>query len=166
MLSPRPFDVARPLVLALTAALILGVTAVAFGQPAAPATSETKATATATKKHASREAAEDKNEMNKHLQQMTKRLKLTDDQAAKVKSIMEAQRAQASELRAKYKGQPVTTESKAEMKKAREDLRADTEAKLSQVLTPDQMTEWKKLRAEHMKKEGKEEKEEAKEGQK
>jgi Spy/CpxP family protein refolding chaperone len=150
MSSPRPFDVVRPLALALSAALILGVTAVAFGQTAAPDTKATKTTSTVTKKHARKEAAEDRNEMSKHLQNMTKRLKLTDDQAAKVKSIMEAHEAQGSELRAKYKGQPVTAESKAEMKKEREALHADAEAQLGQVLTPEQMTEWKKMRAEHM----------------
>ena len=164
MLSPRPLDAVRPLVLALAAALVLGVPVVAVAQPAAPATTKTKATSAVTKKRVKGDAAEDQNEMNRHLQEMTKRLKLTEDQAAKVKSIMVAHETQAGELRAKYKGQPVTAESKAEMKKAHEDLHADTEAKLAQVLTPEQMTAWKKMRAEHLKKEGaKEEKEEANE---
>src|SRR2546427_7398365 len=102
MSFPRPFGVVRPLALALSAALIVGVTAAAFGQSAAPVTKATKTTSTVAKKHARKEAAEDRNEMSKHLQDMTKRLKLTPDQAAKVKSIMEAHEAQASELRAKY----------------------------------------------------------------
>ncbi len=124
------------------------------------------ATAAETKKHARSEAAEAKNEKGEHLQKLSQRLKLTADQTAKVKSIMEAQWAQSRELRAKYKGQTSTPESKAALESARKDLHADTEAKLAQVLTADQMTEFKKMRAEHMKhrESEKNEKDEGKEG--
>ena len=86
------------------------------------------------------------------MQKLTARLKLTDEQVPKVQAIMEAKRAEVAEFRAKYKGQPVTPESKAAMEKAQRDFHADTDAKLAQVLTPSQMTEYKKMRHEHMKK--------------
>ena len=100
---------------------------------------------------------------------LTERLKLTDDQAAKVKSIFEARMTQKAELRAKYKGGSATPETRAAFEKARKDLHADTDAKLAAVLTAGQMTEYQKISAEHMRRMGamqKEEKDEAKEGTK
>jgi Spy/CpxP family protein refolding chaperone len=139
----------------------------AIAATAASAPPQTRSTATETKRHPRGDAAEEQKEQGKHLQKLTQRLKLTSDQAVKVKSIMEAQRAEWRELRAKYKSEPAAQENKSAMEKARADLHASTEAKLAQVLTADQMSEFKKMRAEHMKKherEEKEEKGEAKEG--
>ena len=158
MSASRSLSVVRPLVLVALAAFVLGVPVVARAQTSAPAPAKTKSTSTVAMEHSKESAAEEQKE---RLQQMTQRLKLTEDQAAKVKSIFEAQKVQATELQAKYKGQPTTPENKAAMEKAHKDIHADTDAKLAQVLTADQMTEYKKMRAEHMKKEGaKEEKEE------
>jgi Spy/CpxP family protein refolding chaperone len=124
------------------------------------------ATAAVTNKQTRSEAAEGKNRRSEHLQKLSQRLKLTADQTASVKAIMDAQWAQSRELRDKYKGQAWTPENKAAMESARKDLRADTDTKLAQVLTADQMTEFKKMRAEHMKHRewGKGEKDEGKEG--
>ena len=168
MSASRPLSTARPLVLAAVAALVLGLPAVAGAQASSPAGAAPKPASTVSRKHAKGGAAEEQNEKSERLQRMTQRLKLNDEQVAKVKSIFEAQIVQMTELRAKYKGQPTTPENRAAMEKARKDLHADTDAKLAQVLTADQMTEYTKMRAEHMKKEGaKEEKEEeAKEGAK
>lgn len=167
MIAVRRPNVVRPLVLAATtAAFVLALSAVVVAQASAAASTTPKSTSTVTRKHARGGAADEQNEMSEHLQKMTERLKLTDDQAAKVKAIMQAQWTASSELRAKYKGQPVTAENKAAMVKARKDLHADTEAKLAQVLTADQMAEYKKMRTEHMKGKEKEkdEKDEGKEG--
>src|SRR5260221_10316855 len=164
MHAARSRSVVRPLANAVTtAAFVLAMSVVVARTPAYAAT------AAVAKKQARSEAAEGKNEKNEkseHLQKLSQRLKLTTDQTAKVKTIMDAQWAQSSELRAKYKGQPSTPENKAAMESARKDLHADTDAKLAQVLTADQMTEFKKMRAEHMKHKESEkgEKDEGKEG--
>ena len=169
MLTSSPLNVVRTLVLAAAAAFVVSLAATVGAQSSpAPVPAAKNSSWAATKSHARGGAAEEQNEMSERLQQMTHRLKLTDDQVAKVKSIFAAKKVQASELRAKFKGQPATAESKVAMEKARKDLHADTDAKLAQVLTADQMTEYKTMRAEHKKNEGaKEEKEEeAKEGKK
>jgi Spy/CpxP family protein refolding chaperone len=142
MLSSRPRSAVRPVVLAALAALVLGLPVVAGAQTSTPAPAKAKSASTVAKRHAKRGAAEEQKEQSERLQQMTQRLKLTDDQVAKVKSIFEAQKVQATELRAKFKGQSTTPENKAAMEKAHKDLHADTEAKLAQVLTADQMTEY------------------------
>jgi len=162
MFAARWPNAVRSVVLAATtAAFVLCMSVVVVARSSAH-----EATAAVTTKQARSEAAEAQGERDEHFQKMSKRLKLTDDQAAKVKSIMEAQWAQSSELRAKYKGQPVTPENKAAMKNARKDLHASTDAKIAEVLTATQMTEFKKMRAEHMKhrESEKNEKDEAKEG--
>lgn len=146
----------RPLILAAAAALVLGMPVLI----AAPVSAATSA------KHKEHSAADEQKEFNAHLQKMTESLKLSPDQAAKVKAIMQDQMAQKDALRAKYKGLPMTTENKAAMQQAHKDLHADTDAKLAQVLTADQMAQYNKMSAERMKKHesAKEEKaEEAKE---
>ena len=156
--------VVRPVVLAALAAFVLGVPGTVAAQTSPPA--KTKSTWTAGKKHARGGAGGEQKELSEHLQMMTQRLKLTDDQVARVKVILQEQMTASNELRARYKGQPATPESRAAMEKAHKELHAGTDAKLAEVLTADQMTEYKKMWSEHMKKSGmKEEKEEeAKEG--
>ena len=167
MITSRPLKVVRPLVLVAGAAFILGLPVVAMASGYGSAAS-TKSTSHVSKRHAKGSAADEQNEMNRRLQKMTQRLKLTPDQVVKVKDIMQAHATEASELRAKYKGQTATAENRAAMEKAHKDLHANLDAKLAQVLTADQMSEYKAMRAEHMKREGtkEEEKEEAKEGTK
>ena len=160
MHASRSRSVVRPLVFAAaTAAFVLSMSAVVVQSSA----HEAKTAVTA--KHARGEASEAQGERDEHFQKMTKRLKLTDDQAARMKTIMQAQWTESSEMRARYKGQPATPENKATMEKARKNLHAETDAKMAQVLNADQMTEYKKMRAEHMKhmKSEKDEKDEAKE---
>jgi len=91
--------------------------------------------------------------MNEHLAKMTERLKLSDDQVAKVREIMQSKMGEMKALRAKYKGQPSTPENKAAMEKDHQALHASIEEKLATVLSAEQMTEYKKMSAEHMKKE-------------
>ena len=164
MIASRPLKVVRPLVLVAGAAFILGLPIVAMASASGPAAASTKSTSHVSKRHAKGSAAEEQNEMSRRLQKMTQRLKLTPDQVVRVKEIMQAHATEASELRAKFKSQPATAETKSAMEKAHKELHADTDARLAQVLTADQMSEYKLMRAEHMKREGmKEEKEEAKE---
>jgi Spy/CpxP family protein refolding chaperone len=149
----------------LAAALVISAPVVVFGQPATSTPPTVKASSTkARSKHVK---AARKDELQEHLALMTERLKLTDEQREKVRPILQAHMDQARELRAQYKGKTGTPEAKAALKKAHEDLHADMDAKLAQVLTPDQMAEFKKMQAEHMAKEGKEgAKEEKEEGEK
>jgi hypothetical protein len=133
--------------------LCVPVVAHAQGTAATPTAATPTATKSTTKNHAKAAATEERNELNEHVQMMTERLKLTDDQVAKVREILQSKSTQMSELRAKYKGQLATPENRASIAKAHEELHADIEAKLAQVLTTDQMTEYKKMAAEHMKKE-------------
>jgi len=169
MLTFRPLHAIRTLVLGTAATLVLCVPAIVLAQSAAPAPAAAKSTTaptaakstTATKKHHS--AAEEQTEMNEHLQKMKEHLKLTDDQVVKVREIMQSKMSEMSELSAKYKGQPSTPETKAAMEKAHKELHADFESKLAGVLSAEQMTEYKKMSAEHKKESAKEEKaEEAK----
>ena len=128
---------------ATTVAFVIGIAVVVAAKTAGPAS---KSNATATKQNVRGNKAEEQNE---RIQKMAKRLKLSDDQVAKVQSIMQAGWTEMSDLRAKYDSQPRTPENKAAMEQARKDLHEKTQASLAQVLTADQMTEFKKMRAEH-----------------
>ena len=73
------------------------------------------------------------------LKMMTERLKLTDEQVAKIKPIVEAQGAEMAKLR------DVPREERREKMKAVTDA---TDAKLTPILTADQVKELKAWRAE------------------
>jgi hypothetical protein len=76
---------------------------------------------------------------------MKDRLKLTDDQEKKVRTILTDSAKKSSDLRQKMEpGQPPSEETMAAMKKNRE----DTNKKLSEVLSKDQMTEYEKMMSE------------------
>lgn len=79
---------------------------------------------------------------------MKERLKLTDEQEAKVKPILVDSMKRQMDIRQKYgappQGQPPSKEAMAEMKKSRE----ETNKQLSQVLTKDQMKEYTKMQSE------------------
>jgi hypothetical protein len=168
MLTSRSLNVVRTLVLAAVSAIVVGIPAIVGAQTPAPTPAVKQSSAAATRKQARSTVGKEQSEQSERLQKMIQRLKLTDEQVAKVKSILADKQVQADQLRAKFKGQTATPESKAAMEKAHKDLRADTDAKLAQVLSADQMAEYKTIRGEHRKHEGaKEEKEEeAKEGKK
>ena len=158
MIAARRQDFVRMLVLAATtAAFALCMSVVVVAQSSAH-------NATVSAKHARNEANEAQGERDERFQKMTKHLKLTDDQSTRMKAIMQEQWTESGELRAKYKGQSNTPENKAAMMNARKDLHASTDAKIAQVLTAPQMTEYRKMRADHMKHMNKEknEKDEAK----
>ena len=79
---------------------------------------------------------------------MKERLKLTDDQVAKVKPILADSMKSMMEMREKY-GRPQPGEGPSEeMMAAMRKNREDTNKKLSEVLTKDQMTEYEKMMSE------------------
>ncbi len=80
---------------------------------------------------------------------MKERLKLTDDQATKVKPIIVDSMKKQMEIRQKYnvqQGQRPSQEAMAEMKKTRE----ETNKKLGEVLSKEQMQEYQKMMSERM----------------
>jgi Spy/CpxP family protein refolding chaperone len=143
MLKFRSIFELRTLALVATAACVL------CAPMAARATSTT-----AKKSHGKAAASEERAELNEHLQQMTDRLSLTDDQVTKVREILKSRATQMNEVRAKYKGQMDTPENKSTLAKARQDVHADTQAKLARVLSASQMAEYKKMNVEHRKRAG------------
>ncbi|HTM57515.1 MAG TPA: hypothetical protein VL123_03795 [Candidatus Udaeobacter sp.] len=171
----------RSLALGAITALILGAPAVVMAQEspatkapdkpaeakaasekveakAVEAKTETKATEKAEEKTESNatekaeKSADDRAKMmSERFDRMTKSLKLTDEQKEKVRPIMVEEMTRARAMREKFEGKPMTAETHAAMEKEHKELWAEEDAKLAQVLTPDQMTELKKMRAEHMK---------------
>jgi hypothetical protein len=78
---------------------------------------------------------------------MKERLKLTDEQEKKVKPILLDSIKKNAEMRKKYnfqQGERPSEEAMAEMKKTRE----ETNKKLGDVLSKEQMTEYEKILAE------------------
>jgi Spy/CpxP family protein refolding chaperone len=68
-------------------------------------------------------------------------LNLTDDQKPKVQAIVEAQREKMRELRQDTSLTPEDRRAKAKA------IRADTDAKMKDVLTPEQFEKWQKMPA-------------------
>lgn len=79
---------------------------------------------------------------------MKDRLKLTDEQAAKVKPIIEAQMKQMAEMREKYPRPEPGNPPSEEMMTAMQKVREETNTKIAAVLTPEQQTEFKKFMSE------------------
>lgn len=125
---------------------LLTAPALVLAQGSEPTTSSTTAPAKSAHHQMSAE------DFDAHVDKMAEKLKLSDDQKAKFKDIMTAQRDKMKDMREKYagKGKTATAEEKAAMKKDMKDLQADTDSQLSSVLTPEQMTEYKKMRSEKM----------------
>jgi len=84
------------------------------------------------------------------LERMKTRLKLTPEQEAQLKPILEENAKKMRELRDKHlaanQGQP--TPPDPEMRKQMIALRDENDARIVKVLTPTQAEEWKKMRAE------------------
>jgi septal ring factor EnvC (AmiA/AmiB activator) len=87
-----------------------------------------------------------KDEVQQQLKMMADQLKMTPDQRDKAKAILTDQAAQLKQMRTKYAGMPKTAENKEAMKKDMMALREDTDSKMSQVLSADQMTQYKAMR--------------------
>ena len=100
--------------------------------------------------HGQRGASKQQQDFNRRLQQISDRLKLTEEQNPKVRSVYEAEALKAREIKTKFKGTPDTPENKAELKKELMALRTETNTQLLQILTPAQMAELKKMQDEQM----------------
>jgi CHASE3 domain sensor protein len=84
----------------------------------------------------------------KRVAAMKERLKLTDDQVPKVKAIILESAKKQREIMQKYgppqQGQPMSEDARNELTKSRE----DSNKKMAEVLTQDQMAEYQKMMAE------------------
>jgi septal ring factor EnvC (AmiA/AmiB activator) len=150
MLKSRSCLDLRTLALVSAAACVLCAPLVAAAASTTAATSATKS-ATAKKSHGKAAASEERADVNEHLQTMTERLSLTDDQVTKVREILQSNAKQMSALHAKYNGMLETPENKSTMAKAKEEVHASTQAKLAHVLSAGQMAEYRKMGTEHTK---------------
>ncbi len=78
---------------------------------------------------------------------MKDRLKLTDDQEKKVKTILQDQMKKQAELRQKYNMQPGERPPQEAME-AMKKLREDVNTKMSEVLSKEQMADYQKMMEE------------------
>jgi Spy/CpxP family protein refolding chaperone len=130
----------------IAAAALVALPMVSRAQGAAGAGSGAGAT------HGQRGASKEQQDFNRRLQQISDRLKLTEEQNPKVRSVYEAEALKAREIKTKFKGTPDTPENKAELKKEMLTLRTETNTQLKEILTPAQMTELQKMQEEEIKK--------------
>ncbi|MDX1983412.1 MAG: hypothetical protein SFV51_24285 [Bryobacteraceae bacterium] len=86
--------------------------------------------------------------VERQVSEMKDRLKLTDDQTGKVKEILTGSMKKMAESREKYgrpqRGEGPSEEMMADMRKNRE----ETDKKLGEVLSKEQMTEYGKMMSE------------------
>ena len=81
-----------------------------------------------------------------HLQMLSEKLNLTDDQKAKLKPILQDQ---AEQLRSLHNDASLTPEQKVAKKKA---IHETTQDQINAVLTPDQQAKFKEMKHEGMEK--------------
>jgi len=141
----------RRVILALAALSIAALPLVALAQGSAqPSASGQSAPAKSApaagmaKPGMSRDAMKD--EVQRQLKMMADSLKMTPDQREKAKAILMDHASQVQQMRAKYAGMEKNDANKAAMKKDMESLRDATDAKMAQVLSADQMTQYKAMR--------------------
>jgi Spy/CpxP family protein refolding chaperone len=75
--------------------------------------------------------------MGPNLDKMAEDLKLTDDQKAKVKTVLDDQRTKMQELRSETDQDARRTKMKS--------IREETNTKMKEILTADQYTQWEKM---------------------
>lgn len=81
-----------------------------------------------------------------HLQMLSQKLNLTDDQKAKVKPILEDQ---AQQMKAVRDDTSLSPEQKKAKKKV---IHESVDDQIESVLTPEQQTKWTQMKQEHMEK--------------
>lgn len=89
------------------------------------------------------------------LETVKSRLKLTPEQAANIRPILEEEVGKLKALREKYEGQTSRKAKRAKLKDAKA-IQSDAQNRINPLLTDEQKAEWKKLRDE-MKAKAKEE---------
>jgi hypothetical protein len=121
---------------------------------AAPATAAqatpAKSAPTASTSKSGMSSSAKKDEVQRQLKMMADQLKLTPDQRDKCKAILTDNAAQLKQIHAKYTGMEKNDANKAAMKKDMTDLRDASDAKMAEVLSADQMTQYKAMREAHM----------------
>jgi Spy/CpxP family protein refolding chaperone len=86
--------------------------------------------------------------VGQRIAEMTERLKLTPDQVAKIRPIVESHVGKLKDLKASLGSQPTRAQKREAVGKLR-DLSSDFAKQVSALLTPEQQAEWKKLRDEN-----------------
>lgn len=86
--------------------------------------------------------------MERQITDMKDRLKLTDEQLAKVKPILETQMKQMAELREKFPRPEPGNPPSEEMMTAMTKMREESNAKIAAILTAEQQEEFKKFSSE------------------
>ena len=94
------------------------------------------------------------------LETVKSRLKLTPEQEASIRPILEEEVGKLKALREKYEGQTSRKAKRAKLKDAKA-IQSDAQNRINPLLTDEQKAEWKKLRDE-MKARAKEEKQKRK----
>jgi Spy/CpxP family protein refolding chaperone len=124
--------------LLLTACLVAGPVTLAWSQEPAPAESP-KAPATAGPTLGER--------AQERLALLKERLKLTPEQEAKIRPILEEEAAKLKDLRAQRDAAGATQDRRERIKQVRA-IQQETQDRVNPILTPEQQAEWTKLRDE------------------
>ena len=141
---------ARRALLAFIPALIAGLPLLSRAQGSAPpptSSATQRATITLPAPADSARAALT-SQIDRQLKEMADSLKLTPEQRAKARPILLDQAHQVKQLRDKYATREKTPAVMDAMKKEMQVLRDTTDARLAQVLTADQMAQYRKKRDE------------------
>jgi Spy/CpxP family protein refolding chaperone len=88
---------------------------------------------------------------SERLAEMKERLKLTPEQEEPVRAILQEEIRRARAVLEKYEGQPRRRRTKLKMTRELKAIADDADKRLAAVLTPPQMAELERLRAEHKK---------------
>jgi Spy/CpxP family protein refolding chaperone len=89
-----------------------------------------------------------KERLTKQLQEMAERLKLSEEQKEQIRAILEAQVKEMQELREKTMSEGRSQSSMSQMREGMQKIQKDTDANLEEILTAEQMAEYKKIRQE------------------
>lgn len=86
-------------------------------------------------------------EIQKRLEEVKTRLKLTDEQGTQLKPLVQEELQKLRALHDQYKGDTSSRARRAQLREAKS-IQSHFDVNLEKILTKDQMKEWKKLRAE------------------
>ncbi len=81
---------------------------------------------------------------------LTKDLNLTDEQVTKMKPILEESRSQMMKARERFRSQDRTEASRDQRRATMEKMTQDTDKKLAEVLSADQLKQYQDLRTQRM----------------
>jgi hypothetical protein len=81
------------------------------------------------------------------LEQLQKRLNLSEDQQSKIRPILIEEAMKLQDIRAKYEGQ-TSRRSRLKMLRDLRDVQQNLDKRITPILTKEQRIEWKKIREE------------------